>query len=67
MERRRAQVLNMDLTIYSPGVGPVEALDVFPRSVRVFRDADAAVAYVAAGNAPAKVNVFPYGAISLLG
>jgi nickel-dependent lactate racemase len=67
MERRRAQVLNMDLTIYSPGVGPVEALDVFPRSVRVFRDADAAVAYVAAGNAFAKVNVFPYGAISLLG
>ena len=66
MERRRAQVLNMDLTIYSPGVGPVEALDVFPRSVRVFRDADAAVAYVAAGNAFAKVNVFPYGAISLL-
>jgi hypothetical protein len=41
-------------------------LDVFPKSVRIFRHADAAVDFVAAGNASAKVNVFPYGAMSLL-
>jgi len=66
LERRKAQALNMELIIYSPGVGPIEMLDVFPSSVRIFRDADAAVDYVAAGSASAKVNVFPYGAISLL-
>ncbi len=66
LERRRAQLLNMELVIYSPGVGPVEMLDVFPGSVRLFRDADAAIDYVAARNASATVNVFPYGAMSLL-
>jgi nickel-dependent lactate racemase len=66
LERRKAQLANMELVIYSPGVGPMEMLDVFPGSVRIFRDADAAVDYVAAGSASAKVNVFPYGAISLL-
>jgi len=66
LERRKAQLANTELVIYSPGVGPAEMRDVFPDSVRIFRDADAAVAQVAAGNASAKVNVFPYGAMSLL-
>jgi nickel-dependent lactate racemase len=66
LERRQAQLRGMELVIYSPGVGPMEMLDVFPGSVRIFRDADAAVEYVAAESAPAKVNVFPYGAMSLL-
>ncbi len=66
LERRRAQLANLELVIYSPGVGPVEMLDVFPESVRIFRDADQAVAQVAAGHPSAKVNVFPYGAMSLL-
>jgi nickel-dependent lactate racemase len=66
LARRQAQLRGMELTIYSPGVGPIEMLDVFPRSVRMFRNAEAAVEYVAAGNMPAKVNVFPYGAMSLL-
>jgi lactate racemase len=66
LERRRAQLLNMELIIYSPGIGPMELLDVFPSSVRLFRNADSAVEYIGAGNAPATVNVFPYGAMSLL-
>ncbi len=66
LERRRAQLLNVELVIYSPGVGPMELLDVFPSSVRLFRNADSAVEYVGAASGPAKVNVFPYGAMSLL-
>jgi nickel-dependent lactate racemase len=66
LARRQAQFANTELAIYSPGVGPVEALDVFPPNVRVFRDADAAVAHIAAGKTTPKVNVFPYGAMSLL-
>ncbi len=66
LERRRAQLAGMQLVIYSPGVGPIEMLDVFPESVRLFRDADQAVAHVTAGNPSATVNVFPYGAMSLL-
>jgi nickel-dependent lactate racemase len=66
IERRRAQLLDRELVIYSPGVGPAEALDVFPASARVFRDAGAAVAHIAARYASPKVNVFPYGAISVL-
>jgi nickel-dependent lactate racemase len=66
LERRRAQLLNMELVIYSPGVGPMELLDVFPSSVRLFRNVDSAVDYVGVGSGPAKVNVFPYGAMSLL-
>ena len=66
LERRKAQLCDMELIICSPGVGPTEMLDVFPGSVRLFRDADAAVDHVAAGNASATVNVFPYGAMSLL-
>ncbi len=66
LERRAAQVAGMQLVVCSPGIGPVELLDVFPRSVRLFRHADAAVGHIAAGNASARVNVFPYGAMSLL-
>ena len=66
LERRRAHLANMHLAIYSPGVGPAEMLDVFPETVRMFRDIEAAVDHVAAGNATATVNVFPYGAMSLL-
>jgi lactate racemase len=66
LERRRAQVKDMELIICSPGVGPIELLEVFPNSVRLFRDAAAAVGDIAARMASAKVNVFPYGAMSLV-
>ena len=66
LERRKAQLLQMELVIYSPGIGPMELLDVFPDSVRLFRNADSAVEYVGAGDGPVRVNVFPYGAMSYL-
>ena len=66
IERRAAQLLDKELIIYSPGIGPAEALNVFPGSVRIFRDVEAAVDALAAGNPSARVNVFPYGAMSLL-
>ncbi len=66
IERRRAQLLDRELVIYSPGVGPIEALDVFPSSVRLFKNPVEAVAHVAARHVSPKVNVFPYGAISVL-
>jgi nickel-dependent lactate racemase len=67
LERRRAQVADREVVIYSPLIGPAESLDVFPEnSVKVFRRAAAAVDYLANLVPSAQVNVFPYGAISLV-
>ncbi len=66
LERRAAQLAGKELIIYSSGIGPAEALNVFPAGVPVFRNLEAAVDALAAGCASATVNVFPYGAMSLL-
>lgn len=67
LERRRSRLAHWELVIYSPGIGRQELLDVFPSTVRTFKDIETAFKEFAAG-APdkARVNVFPYGAISIL-
>lgn len=64
---QETSLIDRELIIFSLGVGPIEALDVFPEKVRIFNDPDLALEYFSIGVSPtAKVNIFPYGVISIL-
>ena len=66
MTRRRSWLQHLEVIIFSTGIGPTEVWDVFPNPVKIFRNAEE-VLHDLAGDIPfAKVNVFPYGGISIL-
>jgi len=65
-QRRIEQIGSRELVVCSPGIGPKEMLDVFPPEVKLYKRIEQAIDDIARRYPAAEVNVFPFGAVSLI-
>ena len=64
--RREKQCEGYDVLLASPGVGHAEIHDIFPPGILQFGTISSAVHYLKGALLEARVNVFPYGGISII-
>jgi nickel-dependent lactate racemase len=67
-QEKSARLVDKELIIFSPNLRPEETIGFFPDhiNVKVFQEANDAVRYLRKCLPRAKVNVFPFGGMSLL-
>ena len=66
LERRKKQCEGYEVSIVSPGLGPVETHTVFPNTVPWFGSLASAIENTEKVLPRGRVNIFPYGGISVL-